>query len=287
MGLFSKKGQPDRALRKILKGHEAPSFPQMMLRILEKVRDHESGLDEITDMIQWDARLVVRILSTVNTAAYGPANPIQNIGHAVSYLGRSQIEQIVLALAVRDALPSQPAAGFDPRRYWATAGRRATLGKILADKLHPADAAACFTAGLLQDVAIPVLATVRAEEYGPVLEQWHADRDAHLETLEQAAFGWTHADVGGLLGRNWDLPEVLSIAIQDHHRTDTETLLPALHLVSILRESQADHGVEALVEEARAQHGLEADWVAEAVQRADAQSAELVELLGGSSARTG
>ena len=285
MGLFRKKADPAKALEKMLQGVEAPTFPQLTLGILKKIRDPDATLEDITASLQWDPGLIVRILRTVNTAAFGPANPIRDVGHAVSYMGRAQLEQIVLAIAVQDALPDEPARGFDASRFWGAAARRATLSRIFAERLHPALTAESFTGGLLQDMAIPVLATARKTEYGPLLERWHTDSSTSLPELERETLGWTHADVGGLLGKIWELPNPLTASIYGHHRPDTpdELLPPALRLVASLRESQGDHGVEVLVHEARDRYSLDPDWVVGAVDRAREEASDLADLLGGSS----
>jgi len=281
MGLFrkQKRSSTEKALAKILAGSEVPHFPQLTVRILQRVRDPEAEIDEITQCLQWDPSLVVRILHTVNTAAYGPANPIRSVSHAVSYMGRAQLEQIVLVLAVRQTLPDKPSPSFEPQRFWRSAARRAALARRIADELHPKGSSECFTAGLLQDMAVPVLAHARPGDYEPILEAWHAG-GPRLQELEQDALGWTHAEAGGILGRLWELPPSLTQAIFHHHRTGmTDAQIPpALKLVSQLREGGA-HDAEAFVELGRAEYGLQPDWLTEALGRADEQAEELARLM--------
>ena len=281
MGLFgAKRTKTDKALTRMLAGAEVPTFPHLTARILRRVRDPETEIDGIVESLQWDPALVVRILRTVNTAAFGPASPIHSVQHAVSYMGRAQLEQIVLALAVREALPQAPAASFEPRRFWLSASRRAVLARAISDRLHPSVNEECFTAGLLQDMAVPVLAHSRPGEYGPLLASWNAG-GPKLEELEREVFGWTHAEAGGLLGRMWDLPENLAQSIFRHHRLDVTDaqLRPALKLVSVLRESSSEHGIEAFLETGRTEYGLESDWLRDALDHAERQAEELAGLL--------
>ena len=284
MGLFRSGARPraERALNKILKGVEAPTFPSSTLRILQQLRDPATEVAEIATCLEGDPGLVVRVLRTVNTSAYGPANPIGDVHHAVNYMGRAQLEQIVLALAVRDALPAGEARGFDSARFWRVSSKRAALARLLGSRLHPARAGEGFTGGLLQDMAVPVLAHAREAEYGPILEAWHGDGSEPLDRLERQALGWTHADVGGLLGKHWELPGDLTNQIFRHHKSDVgdDELLPALRLVALLGENPADDGVEALTETARADYGLEPDWIGTALGQAEAQAGELSQRLG-------
>lgn len=287
MKLFGKRREEKRketsqeALEVVLRGGDAPSFPQLVMRILRILRDPQSTMDQVSEAIQWDPGLMVRVLATVNSAAYGPAKPIDDVAHAASYMGRAQLEQIVLALAVRDALPATPAPGYDAARYWRAAAFRAALAKDFADRLHPARHAESFTVGLLQDLAVPVLANTRSSEYGPVLEHWHNEKSARLDELENDTFGWNHGEVGALLAHHWELPSTLTESIQHHHddgASDRE-VLPATRLVSILRETEREHGIEAVVADAQSDYGLAEDWTRGAIERAEEQSAELAKLL--------
>jgi HD-like signal output (HDOD) protein len=286
VGLFGakKKGRDNllqRKLEAVLSEGEVPTFPAVVLKILKKLRDPEASIEEVAKAIQWDPGLMVKVLATVNSAAYGPATPISSVEHAASFMGRSALEQLVLALAVKDTLPKAPARGFEPARYWRTASFRAGLAKHLAERIHPARAAECFTMGLLQDLAIPVLATSRPDDYGAVLDAWHGDREADLDALERSEFGWTHADVGGMLGHHWELPAPLVDSITRHHnpQCDDRLIAPAIRLVSVLRETETDRAVEALVETANQDYGVEKDWTLEAVQMAQQQAEDLAHML--------
>jgi len=277
MGLLRKK--EDKELRAVVRGAETPHFPAVTLRILKELRDPDVCFERVAECLQWDAGLVVRVLRTVNSAAYGVSRRIDDVRHAIGFMGRSQLEQIVLAIAVKDSLPSAPARGFRAERFWRAAAFRAALARAFADELHPARNAEAFTTGLLQDVAVPVLAHARPDDYGDVLEAWHGGEPGGLEELERGTFGWSHDRVGALLGRSWELPEPLVAGIELHHadeRTDRE-VLPAVRLVARLRETEDEHGLEALIEHARGDYGLDPDWTRAAV--ADCREAA-VELAG-------
>ena len=285
MDLFKRKtSKAERELRKLLGNTEFPHVPQVAMRILQKLRDPESDFDEVAECLRWDPALVVKVLSTVNSAAYGTSVRIEDVRHAVSFLGRAHLEQLVIALAVKDCLPAGEAPGFCQERFWQAAAMRAALGRCIALELHPARSSEAFTAGLLQDMAVPVLAHAMPERYGPILEAWHDEGGVRLSDLEQEAFGWTHADVGAQLGATWELPDSLVQAI-GHHHCDSSTdwdVSPAIRLVALLRETRAEHGIEAMVEEARDSYGLTPDWTRHAVEECETHARELAAMLLGS-----
>ena len=282
MALFKKKAnRSQRKLEHILAGAEVPAMSRVVLNILQKLRDPESSMQEIAETIQWDPGLVTRIFRTVNSSAYGVSRPIDDVRHAATFLGRTQLEQLVLGLAVRDTLPKQTAPGFQVQRYWRTAAFRAALAREIAGRLQPSKQAESFTIGLLQDMALPLLASARPDDYGRVLEAWHADGSLRLTQIEDDALGWNHAQVGELLAREWELPlEIVSLIGLHHSSEATDAQVgPAVRLVALLRETEVEHGIEALVEEARSGYGLEPDWTCSTVAACQEKAVELAEIL--------
>lgn len=280
---FSKSSVESTSLQlaDILPKVVVPSFPAAVGRALQVIREPSSSPQQIADAIHSDPGLVVRVLSTVNSAAYGLRNPVRDLSHAVRMMGRSELESLVLAIAVRGAVPSTNKPGFESNRFWTTAAQRATFARILAQELHPGTMSQSFTIGLLQDIAIPVIATGHPERYGRVLERWHTDSGCSLHDLEAEEFGWSHSEVGGLLGSSWHLPELLTASIAGHHvELGPETELPpAIQLVGHLRETAPDVGVERLIESAQEHFGLKPDWTLDAAIRACEQAIELAQLL--------
>lgn len=272
-----------RKLRAIVGKEEVPSFPGITTQVLQKLRDPDAAVGDVAECLQWDAVLVLEVLRTVNSAAFGAATQIVDVQHAITFMGRSQLEQLVLAIAIKNCLPGDPAPGFQRGRYWRAAAFRAALGRSLARQLHPARQADAFASGLLQDLAVPILAHSRPAEYGGVLQRWHDGDPARLDELETEAFGWSHGQVGGMLGRVWELPAPLVASIERHHddRATDEELLPSTRLVSVLRETREHCGVDALVEEARSGYGLAPDWTTEAVATCEEQAEELAQGLFG------
>lgn len=281
LGLFRKKAaDPKAALRELVGDYELPSFPQAVLQVLKTLRDPESTPSAIGHKVQVEPGLVVRVLKVVNSAAFGLSRPVEDIPHAVAMMGRARLEGLVLGIAVKDVLPRPRAAGYDAARFWRAAARRATVARSMAALIDPRTQAEAFTGALLQDMAVPVLAGVMPDRYGPVLSDWHAAEERRLEQLEAEAFGFDHTHAGGLMASIWGLPGNLVDAIGDHHEVDDSASAPAaVRLASHLRETDERPGVDRLVEVARGRFNLDADTVAGKIKDSFDQAADLVRLL--------
>ncbi len=281
-GLFErKKLDPRQQLLSTLGGATLPSFPAIQMRVLNALRDDELSLALVGDMVARDPGLSTKVLATVNCAGFGLKRRVDSVSHAVSLLGGARLESVVLALAVSDCLPSRPRDGFRPRRFWRAAARRASTAQALADLLHPASRSIAFTAGLLQDMAIPLLATNRSDSYGPVLDAWWRG-GAPLESLERSEFGWDHAQVASWVASEWSFPERLGYAIGGHHGAEEPELKAPLPvtLVGLLDEHEDDRqDLEPLVETARETHDVAPDQLVAAVRLGFEQSAEVAALF--------
>ena len=277
LGFFRKSQQEShQALTAVLGETEIPTFPSALMAILDSIRDPDNSMDKVAQQTVADPGLVVRVLKTVNSAAYGLRRSADNMQHACSLMGRSHLESLVLSLAIQEVLPESPSPGFEAARFWTTAFRRASLARLLAARFNPSRQAECFTAGLLLDMAVPLLARAQAPGYGQVLEHWHSDPESNLADLENESFGWTHARLGAALGCSWQLPEYLVSAIEEHHAHTTRLELGlAVDLVSDLREDDERPGTEIVVDSLGEVCGIPLEEAEQTIADAFGQAEEL------------
>lgn len=278
--LFKRKASdPKEELRAVLGDYDLPCFPAIIMSALERIRDNEASLASIADLMSSDPGLSVRLIGTVNSAAFGLRHTVRNIHHAASLLGRNQLESMLISLAVGETLPDEEATGYDMGRFWTTSAQRATTARALAGLLDPSTASECFTAGLLQDLAIPILIQGKGDEYVRLLEQWH-EGGGNLAELEQVAFGWTHAWVAEWMCQEWSFPEHLSDSIGAHHGGgEGEGGLPAVNLVSALREVDREAGISRLVEEAQEKHGIPGDTTVRLIEESFSAAEEIARMF--------
>ena len=225
-------------LENVLGSMQLPSFPALQARILQALRCDRTPLVRIAELLQADQGLSVKILSTVNCVGYGLQCRISSIQHAVSLLGVKHIENLTLAASVHDVLPRKRATGFVPGRFWRAAARRGAIAQALAELMHPPSQPFAFTAGLLQDMAIPFLVHAHGDTYGALLDRWHRE-GGDLIALERQAFGWDHSQVAGKLATQWNFPSDLSTSLQLHHGgfEQGKTAAPPVQFVSALGEA--------------------------------------------------
>jgi HD-like signal output (HDOD) protein len=255
--LKSRNKAPGEELRSLLGNFELPSFNEKVMNALRLLRDPESSIQEITAQVQMDPAMCVKVLRTVNSAAFGLASKVSNIQHAVSLLGRSRLEPIILSIAVKDALPKLESSFINDGRFWATASERACLAEALAQHLHPATKGESFIAALLQDMAIPIMMYAHKDRYIPVMEKWFTSKESRLDEIEKDALGHDHASIGALMAAEWDLPEYVICAVEGHHKENGGgEAEPAVKLVAYLRYGEEERA-DVLKEKCLTEYGIE------------------------------
>ncbi len=272
--LSRKPSDAKKELKAILGKAELPSFPAVVLRALSELRHDKSTPESVSKILSVDPGVSGRLLRLTNSASNGLRREVRSVDHAIALLGRGEVEALLLAVASRGALPAKRTAGFEPAAFWRLSARRAAIARAIAARVQPATKSECFTAGLLQDMAIPLLVGAHGASYEALLGASSSGGE-DLRDAERASLGWDHGVAAGWLATHWGFPASLVDAIGAHH-DGAESAVP----VGVVLTARLDeHGPEALVEHAVALCGLAPDEAVAVLREADAQATEIAAQL--------
>ncbi len=278
---FKNKVDPKAKLQKILKGYQLPSFPAVVMQILQKIRNPYASASDIAESVSLDPGLSVRLLSIANSAAFSPIKKVENLTQAIALVGLSLLESLVLGVGVAKGIPKKTCQWHDPSEFWLTSARRAMLADELARILCPAKESECFTAAFLQDMALPFLACHRRDDYDTVLKKWHLE-GGNLAQLEREVLAWDHGEVATWICSEWGLPENIALAIKSHHDpsadNDHDTLGP-VRLVSILRENEENNGLDELIEKAEINYNISSEKMEAIIGPAFEKAKDLAKMI--------
>src|SRR5689334_1647753 len=192
-----------------------PTLPSAAIRVLQLAQNEKTGLDELAEVIGADSALSSSVLRAVNSTFYGLSQRVSNIQQAVALLGLHSVKTLVLSFSLVATVKAHRGKGFNHLIYWRRSMFAAAAAKVLSSRVLPTYAEDCFVAALLMDLGTLVLDQVLGEAYGEVHER--AKTHSDLLILETHALGMTHAEAGGILARQWKLPQVLEIPMAAHH----------------------------------------------------------------------
>ena len=206
-------------LKKILAGAQLPALPQSAIRLLELSQDPANGPAEFTCPIESDPGLTGQVLRFVNSSYFGFSQEISSVKLAITLVGIRTIKNFALWSAVFSLMPNPKCGPFDLRSLWQDSLRRALFARVMGKLLGMKGAEEAFSAALLQDMAVPLLAREAPAAYVKLLAARRNGKN-RLSALERHVFGWTHAEAGGIMARQWSLPDAFAELIENHLEID-------------------------------------------------------------------
>ncbi len=211
-----------RDLSRILQAAQLPALPQSAITLLDLSQDPENGPQEFSQPIEADPGLAGQILKFVNSSYFGFSREISNVKMAITLVGIRTIKNFSLWSAVFSLMPNPKCGPFDLKMLWQDSLRRGLFARAMGRLLGLKEAEEAFSAALLQDMAIPLLAKDLPTEYVSLLAA--RDEGQRLSDLEQVQFGWNHAQAAAEMARLWKMPATFAQLLERH--TTIETARP-------------------------------------------------------------
>lgn len=202
-------------------------------------------------LLRSDPALVLRLLRA-SDAIDCPAGAgiLRRIDSVIDVGGQALIQAALLDTCQSASGAPQPPAGY--RRYWTHSLLTAETARELSSRCGGSDPDEAYVAGLLLDVALPLLAS--SPQYVALFSEGMSEH--WLSQRERTDFGVSHAEVGADL-----LPEGcagdLADALRFHH-SDVALFSDAPELLRVVRaaEELAGGGVGDAIQHAALAHAL-------------------------------
>lgn len=192
------------------------SPPDVCLRVAELVQDEDTSAEQLGELILRDPNLTARLLRLVNSAHYGLRGRVDTVTRAITMIGLRDLYHLVLAVSAVRSFSSIPNSLVNMDTFWRHSIFTGLIARGLARQARVLHPERLFITGLLHDIGSLVLYFRLHELSCSLLTQAAGDEDA-LHLAEQEALGFTHADLGALLLRQWSLPETMQEAVRLHH----------------------------------------------------------------------
>lgn len=227
--------------------------------LLRELNREDISNRDLANLIQKNPVLVSRVLQVANSAYFGVARKISTVSQAVTMLGTYQVKGIVHGVLLegftteKGGLARVIGAKLFSAHSLAMAylcGRLARLFRFQIVGVGEAE-----TAGLLHDIGLCLVGSGDRSKYqGSQRTYWNRiekalkDGDAFDSIeIETETLGFTHAEVGGWLASEWNLPPVIQYAIRSHHGSIegclNKEMATILHLAEYLSNL---HGLDYL-----------------------------------------
>jgi putative nucleotidyltransferase with HDIG domain len=219
---------------------DLPSLPAVITELLATMDQPDVDAGLLVKKIALDHDLTAKTLRLANSSFYGMPSQVATIGQAISVLGFRSIRTLLTACSVTAAFPRTTPPGFDFQAFWRHSVATAVCAQRLA-RLVKVNTDTAFTAGLMHDIGVLVLASGYAERYRDVLA-YQREHDCYLREAEQAVLGVDHAVIGSALLAHWKFPLEMQHAVMNHHTSEAAGMRP-LTLVTCAANAIA-HGLD-------------------------------------------
>ncbi|MCK5706743.1 MAG: HDOD domain-containing protein [Candidatus Aureabacteria bacterium] len=215
-----------------------PTLPTTFAKINSLMKNSRTSANDISEVISKDQVLTARLLQLVNSTFYGFPGRITTVSGAVVILGFNALKNLVLSSSVFDIFQVSGSSGvLDLNEFWKHSIACAVTSRLIGKIIDYEDTEELFVAGLLHDIGKLVEIQHLQASFGGVIERTKEKRITIYEA-EKEILGFTHCDIGGLLGKRWKLPASLGEAIEAHNDFKKAKKYPKIvatvHLADIL-----------------------------------------------------
>jgi len=195
---------------------ELPSLSSTYASLLEALRNPNTSIQQVAEIIELDMGLSAKVLQLVNSAFFGLAQTVTTLHHAASYLGMETIKNLALASETfRVFVPDSRI----PQSVYESIQQRAHRTAAIASKLPVAPKTRDVTvvSALLHDVGRLILASKMPDKFCSALSL-ASERGCQDFEAEEELLGISHAEIGAYLLGLWGFPNLAVEAIAHHHR---------------------------------------------------------------------
>jgi len=196
-----------------------PGMPTTAARLLPLLRDPDSSIARIEDLIKYDPGLTANLLKLTNSAYFGLPSRISSVRQAILLLGRKRLLQLVTTMCM-SGLMKRSVPGYDLPQggLWRHCVAVAVAADRLVQSLKITPADEVFTAALLHDIGKMVLGDFVQEDLKSIQEM--VAKGISFEVAEYMVLGTNHADIGARILKSWSMPDDLVHAVAWHHDPD-------------------------------------------------------------------
>lgn len=190
--------------------HALPSAPKVVRQLMDTFEQEEVNLGQTAALIETDPVLTARLLKMANSAFFGLHRSVTSAREAMNVMGLIKVRALVIGAALGDGF--HRVAGMNLNQFWRYSLNTAHLARYIALPIRINESTA-FTAGLVHGIGELVMhagmpeAMIDLDRSIPML-------DLKRARAERGLFGYSYAEVGASLARDWKFPGKMVDAIE-------------------------------------------------------------------------
>ncbi len=205
---------------------QLPSLAKNIHVLMQSLADDNLTYLQLAEVLKHYPDITARLLFLANSSWSAPISPISSVEQACSRLGTSIVKSVSIAITIASSFDTRRCPRFSTVHFWTTSMVVAEGARLLVSKLPVSTPCSKLeqtaqTAGVLHNLGVLWLADNFPADTDKALHKM-ADESPPLsfsDSLRQCT-GTDYCEVGGLLAKHLQLPDVLAAAMQYHLNSD-------------------------------------------------------------------
>ncbi|MBN1592770.1 MAG: HDOD domain-containing protein [Candidatus Coatesbacteria bacterium] len=228
---------PNEARKMLTQIKELPSLPFVATKLMELTALPTTTMKQMEEVILKDSALVSKVLRYSNSGLYGRAGQITSMTDALVLLGFSTIKTIVIASSVK-SMHAPNARGYcaEGKTLWAHSVEAAVAARLLAKLRNKALVEEAFIVGLLHDIGKSIIG-IKLPDVVRNLVALRKGNELTFDEIEIRILGIGHSELGAILCKKWNIPDILEKAIFHHHSPNLNKKEPFLSHVAMISDA--------------------------------------------------
>ncbi|MFZ5570774.1 MAG: HDOD domain-containing protein [Thermodesulfobacteriota bacterium] len=193
-------------------------IPRIALQCMELIESDKASLQGIADLISYDPMISAELLRLCNSAYMGLTRHIESVQDAVTYLGLHKVVDLLMLQCGRSRL-EKPQPGYELERgeLWRHSAASALMARMLAESKKSTRTHLIFTSALLKDIGKVLIDRYVHEDFIRI-NRLVAENGFSFREAEKEVIGMDHAELGGLIARQWNFSPPMIAMIRHHHQ---------------------------------------------------------------------
>jgi HD-like signal output (HDOD) protein len=183
-----------------------PALSNVAVCLIELACDDNTSVGDLSDLIEKDPSLTVRVIQLANSAFFQTRYPVTTVKQAVLRMGFQQLRVLALTLSLKDTFPMGKVGPINYEQFWKVSLYRGILAKLLARQLGGCDEDEAFTAGLTLEIGFLIMVTLLGKEKDRTIDAGLYPLESLL-SHEEDTHGFNHRQVGEIALGTWKFPE--------------------------------------------------------------------------------
>lgn len=191
-------------------------LPVTARRLTAMLGDESANLGEIAKVVEYDPAVAANIIRASNSAAWAGRYPIERVRDAVVRLGTVNLLTIVLGDYMRILKANAPLYDLSEDDLYLHSAAASLMIKAISNQTGIPLPSSTSIAALLHDIGKLIMVRYMKEDVSALQNLCKEKQIAFVEA-EREVLGCDHAEVGGVIARNWGFPPEIILGIERHH----------------------------------------------------------------------